>query len=524
MPSIRHLVSSVLEGRVRIPAFQRGFVWDADRVAKLMDSIYKGYPFGALLFWRTKNMLKTERDLGPFVLPPRPEDYPIDYVLDGQQRLTSIFGVFQTELPADETTDWSDIYFDIRGVADAQDSLFLPLASDQVDPVRYFPLSVLFDASKYGAAFRRLPDDVVPIVDELHSRFKEVDVPVQTFVTDDRAGVAIVFERVNTQGVELDTLQLLSAWTWSDDFDLQGKFGELSDELAPFGFSDVGEDVTLLLRACAAIVEHDASPKTIVSMKGPKVRREFPLVVNGLRGAIDFVRKNLGVQDLRNLPYASVLVPLAVFHASTDGKEVRTTDYQRSQIMRWFWKSCFGARYGRQVTRSLEVDINQMIALRAGLPSKLDEISVSIEPEFFKQNRFNLNTVATRTFVLMLAQRNPKSFVSGQGINLASVLQSYNRNEFHHIFPQAFLRASDVSSSEHSPLANLCFINAVDNKALGGSAPSIYWPKLARVNLDEVLDRALCPRCELESDDFPGFIDARSRALAIDANRLMNQS
>jgi uncharacterized protein with ParB-like and HNH nuclease domain len=87
--SIDDALSSLLGGRIRIPAFQRGFVWDADRVAFFMDSLYKGYPFGSLLFWRTRQPLRTERKLGPYELPPGDPDYPIDYVLDGQQRLTS---------------------------------------------------------------------------------------------------------------------------------------------------------------------------------------------------------------------------------------------------------------------------------------------------------------------------------------------------------------------------------------------------------------------------------------------------
>jgi hypothetical protein len=96
--SIRSIVEGVTRGQIRIPAFQRGFVWDAERVAYLMDSIYKGYPFGSLMFWRTREQLKFDRDLGPFQLPPPKEDYPVDYVLDGQQRVTSIFGVFQTDM------------------------------------------------------------------------------------------------------------------------------------------------------------------------------------------------------------------------------------------------------------------------------------------------------------------------------------------------------------------------------------------------------------------------------------------
>jgi uncharacterized protein with ParB-like and HNH nuclease domain len=97
--SIRSILNQIPAGQIRVPAFQRGFVWDADMVAFLMDSIYKGYPFGSILLWRTKEQLRFERKLGPFALPERDPDLPIDYVLDGQQRLTSIFGVDLWRLP-----------------------------------------------------------------------------------------------------------------------------------------------------------------------------------------------------------------------------------------------------------------------------------------------------------------------------------------------------------------------------------------------------------------------------------------
>jgi len=93
--TIREILDQVARGQIRIPAFQRGFVWEPDRVAYLMDSIHRRYPFGSLLFWRTKEKLKVQRDLGPFKLPEPKMDYPIDYVLDGQQRVTAIFGSFK---------------------------------------------------------------------------------------------------------------------------------------------------------------------------------------------------------------------------------------------------------------------------------------------------------------------------------------------------------------------------------------------------------------------------------------------
>src|SRR5580698_5394032 len=219
--TIREIVDQVLRGQIRIPAFQRGFVWEPDRVAYLMDSIYKMYPFGSLLFWRTKEPLKVERDLGPFKLPAPKADYPIDYVLDGQQRVTAIFGVFQTDLKMENAVPWENIYFDLHADTNAQDPQFVALSDDEIDPHRHFPLNTIFDTAAYRKATKDFSDEVAKRIDDMQAVFKETQIPRQLSSTDDKATVAIIFERVNRQGVPLDTLQLLSAWTWSEDFQLQ---------------------------------------------------------------------------------------------------------------------------------------------------------------------------------------------------------------------------------------------------------------------------------------------------------------
>ena len=238
--SIREILEQVGRGQIRIPAFQRGFVWEPERVAYLMDSIYKAYPFGALLFWRTKEKLKYDRNLGPFTIPEPKEDYPVDYVLDGQQRITSIYGVFQTDLPLPEDPNWLPVYFDLAAEVTAQDSQFVALPATAVDPARHFPLSTPFSTTAYRAATAPFDDLTTDRIDMMQSVFKEVKIPLQLSRTDDKATVAIIFERVNRQGVELDTLQLLSAWTWSEEFQLQEEFLELAEELEPFGFQEIG--------------------------------------------------------------------------------------------------------------------------------------------------------------------------------------------------------------------------------------------------------------------------------------------
>lgn len=300
--SIRQLLDAVNSGSIRIPAFQRGFVWEMDKVAYLMDSIYKRYPFGSLLFWRTKAKLTIEKKLGQFQLPEPKEDYPIDYVLDGQQRLTSIFSVFQTELLPTVDNGWLDIYFDLKADESVQDSQFLALTKDQVTVERHFPLNVFFDSVRYREATSQFENEQIRKLDKLQEGFKEVSIPVQVLKTDNRATVAIVFERINRLGAPLDTLQLLAAWTWNEDFDLLESFKDLKDDLEEFGFSEVGEDSELILRCAAAILKQEPTPDKLLELNGNQVRAAFPRVRNGILGAIDFMRTQLKISAIKNWP------------------------------------------------------------------------------------------------------------------------------------------------------------------------------------------------------------------------------
>ncbi|MEW6173890.1 MAG: DUF262 domain-containing protein [Bacillota bacterium] len=520
--TIRELIDAVLRGQIRIPSFQRGFVWEPDRVAYLMDSIYKGYPFGSLLFWRTREHLRAERDLGPFRLPPPRDDYPLDYVLDGQQRVTAIFGVFQTELPLENPQIWMDIYFDFTAERSAQDTQFFALPPDQVDSDRHFPLKVLFDTVAYRRATAHFSDELAKNIDDMQSVFKEARIPIQMFKTEDKATVAIIFERVNRQGVPLDTLQLLSAWTWSEEFQLQEQFTELASELTPFGFEDIGSDTNLLLRCCSAIFSGDASPEALMNLNGSLVRSRFDEVMNGVKGAVDYLRTHFSVERLQNLPFSTVLVPLTVFFAVPGNQEVRHTDEQRRIINRWFWRVAFSKRYSSGVLRNLKVDIEEMRSLRDGLSSRLGSFSVTISPQFFTDNTFGIGYVNTKTFILLLAQAKPLSFISGAPIDLSEKLRVSNRTEFHHLMPKAFLERTGQRTYSENCLANFAFMSRADNRLLGGDPPSRYREKMP-VNSEEILDRAKAP-LSLYNDDFRQFVNDRAGMLAAMAANLCEVS
>jgi hypothetical protein len=509
--TIRQLIEKILSGQIRIPSFQRGYIWEPELVAYLMDSIYKGYPFGNLLFWKTKESLKFEKKIGPFEEIKKEAGLPIDYVLDGQQRITSIFGVFQNELNPIEDTLNFDIYFDFSSETDAQETQFFSLKSEEVDSTKYFPLKCLFDSVKYREATDPLQKDQIQKIDALQTKFKEAQIPIQFLETEDKAKVAIVFERINRRGVELDTFQLLGAWTWSEEFDLQSFFYDLQEELEPFGFKSVGEDVDLLLRCAAGIISGNASAKSLIELNGALVRTRFDEVKNGLKGALDFLKSNLKIEKLDNIPFGTLLIPLSVFFAISGTQQFNYSDGQRQILLKWFWKSSFSKRYGAGTLRNINKDIEEIKKLKSNEPSSLADFNFDLTTDFYINNQFRRDSISTKTFILQLAQNNPRSFISGSPISLRDVLSNYNRNEFHHIFPKAFLKGIGIPDSKINSLANFCFMSKSDNNRISGDKPSIYKTKLG-TNVNDILSSTFSSDT-LFLDDYDKFLNERATNL-----------
>ncbi len=521
--SIPTILTQVTSGQLRVPSFQRGYVWDPERVAYLMDSIHRGFPIGSLLLWRTKEQLKGDRDLGPFTLPDPEADYPIDYILDGQQRITSIFSVFQSTLTKRAASGWLDIFYDINSDASAQESRFIALPASEVDDERHFPLAAFFNTAQYGKITRTITIEKAEIIDKVRESFQISQIPYEMTSTTDRSTVAIIFERVNRQGVELDTFQLLTAWTWSEDFQLQEQFSELAEEVSPFGFGEIGDDVNLLLRCCSAILAGDASPDALMNINGAELRENFTKIVNGIKHSIDYVRANFNVQKVANLPFSTLIVPLSVYFAVEGTKEPVTSAEHVNFINKWFWRSCFSKRYSQGVLRNLKFDIAEMNNLREGRSSKIGNFSASVSADFFKENVFGIGNVNTKTFILLMASNRPRSLISGQPIDLAERLKPANRNEFHHLMPKKFLQDSSQVGGEgqysESALANMTFLNRSENRLIGGKPPSEYM-ELLDIGQKELLQSNFLDGT-LFLDDYRSFLDMRAEALRTKALGLM---
>lgn len=335
---------------------------------------------------------------------------------------------------------------------------------------------------------------------------------MQLFRTDQKATVATIFERINRQGVPLDTLQLLEAWTWSEDFQLHSQFEDLIEELESKGFQTDAFDENLLLRCASSILVGDPRPEAIVEIRGELIRDRFDEVVNGILGALDFCQMNLNIRKVDNLPFQTLLVPLSVFFAVSGNQHIVVSQNQREKLLKWFWKTCFSRRYSSGVLRNLEADMKQMLQLKGGQQSALDSFPCDINEQFFLDNNFSIRNVNAKTFILMLAQNKPLSFVSGTPIDLNSKLKDYNKSEFHHLMPRSFLKSQPGLKHDVNCMANFCFLSRSENLTLGGTAPSLYKSKMA-VNIDQIMKSAYCPP-NLFDDDFNQFIETRAALLA----------
>jgi len=518
--SIRQIIQKINDGEIRIPAFQREFVWEPDRVQFLMDSIYKGYPIGTVLFWRSREQLSFDRDLGPFTLPNPKKEYPIDYVLDGQQRITSIFATFQSELNKNPKSNWVDVYFNLDAKSNAQDSQFV--ATNERNPAKnLIPLRVLFDVSEYGKLIRSLTDEQAMLVDELQTKFKEASIPVETVETEEHSKIAIIFERINRNGIPLNTYQLLSAWTWSNDFDLRSQFDDLSSSLDDVEYGELGEEADLLIKCCSAAIRNDSSSKTIVDLKGDEVRNKFQYFTNGLLGAIDFLRRECGVVSLKTLPYKSMLIPLTRFFSTEKNAGYQASHNQKALLKKWFWNTCFSRKYSNSVDTAVASDIKAMIDLLDGKEEKIQRKKLNIPSDFFLDNIFSVSSVNTKTFILLLAQNNPLSFISAAKVDLDDVLVSCNKNEFHHIFPDNYLKTKlgIDSKAERFCLANFAFLSQTDNRSIKDSAPAVYKNKINANIIDSVFKASFIPKGGLDMD-YNIFLQERIKLLKEAAENL----
>jgi uncharacterized protein with ParB-like and HNH nuclease domain len=218
---IDKIINRINSGDIRIPAFQRAYVWKQNQILDLLDSIVRNYPIGSILLWSTSEKLKHTRNIAGYSIPDNSEEYPVNYVLDGQQRISSVYATFSDKTEQDSATanynpnlDIFEIYYDFIKKS------FLPKNEIDISSNDIIYLRNFLNGAKLINSLKKLDQKYHNDAQELYSKFINYELPVVTIKNREKSEVGIIFERINNTGTKLTTLDLMTAWTWTDNFHL----------------------------------------------------------------------------------------------------------------------------------------------------------------------------------------------------------------------------------------------------------------------------------------------------------------
>lgn len=503
---IDRLRNKIIEGNIKIPPFQREFVWKQEQVIELLDSIIEDYPIGSILLWETKDDLPAKRNIGGFDLPNPTEDYPINYVLDGQQRVTSIFGIFCYDLENIENEDYDSSIFNI--VYDITEDVFISSADINDNHIN-LPLRLIFDNFNFNKFIQEkaLDKPQTNKVVEIQSLFQNYELPLVTIKKRDKTEVGIIFERVNNTGTPLSTLDLMIAWTWIEDFHLKEKFEDIFETLEDKNFGNVKNKV--ILQCISAIIHQTTKTKKILELNPQDVRDNMSLLKSSLEKAIDFLSTQFNCTSYDFLPRVQQIVPLTYLYSKTN---TLTID-QSNCLKKWFWRTSFSTRYSASTDQKMDDDVEFIDLLLTNDYTGIDKYQTNINLTQLESLKFSKSNSFVRAFLLLLAQQKPFDLANGNIVDVGNALSQYNRKQYHHIFPRAFLKKLNFTNDQINRVVNFCILPATSNRLITDKNPSDYFVNIIpQANITTILDSNLMPTdiTIYNNDDYDTFYKKRA--------------
>ena len=519
-------------GQIKLPMFQRDFVWDKEQTAKLIDSILKGFPIGTFIFWKTRDELRSYRNLGNHPLPVTPKGDYAYYILDGQQRITSLYAVRKgIRITRDgKVVDYRDIYIDLECVVEEDEQIVVSGKPTKVIEDKIEEKSCI---SVHDALTRSMID----LEDEYtKDERKLIDAYQRALTTYDFSTIVIkdypieiaceVFSRINTGGKTLSVFEIMVAKTSDESkkFDLAEQYSAMCDGvdgedkvcLRAVKFETIPESVIM---QCVAAIESKTNQvrgKDILQIKRENFIANWNPMKTALFEAVDFIRHTFRIPVSQILPYSSVVVPLTYFFHKTKNKKPSGT--QRKLLEQWFYWVGLNFRYSSGAETKLGEDLARMNKIIDEEEPRYPAAELHIEVEHFMELEFG-SGADCKTVLCALAYRQPKSFDSNALVNLDnSNLKIATSKNYHHFFPKAYL-AEHYKLAEPNLMANITLIDGYLNKhKIGKLPPSQYIAKFdgENDNLSESLESHLIGDLDefgITKDDYETFIEQRSRAI-----------
>ncbi|MDV6298136.1 DUF262 domain-containing protein [Dietzia maris] len=558
----QHDLSKLLErihsGEWQLPDFQRGYRWDVERVRSLILTVIRGYPLGAVMTMSTANEDVTFKPKTITGTPDTAKDVaPKELVLDGQQRLTSLYqamhgdGVVEITDPTDDTKSTSARFFiDLSKTIDPED---IPddavLATPEDGVIRTnFNRDVALDLSTTDKQIAAGAFPVNLLVNDGASNwlwdypdsaaaktfFNSISTPAKSYKipaisldeNTTKGAVTTVFEKVNTGGMPLDVFELLTA-TYAGDKGYQAETGrdfrlgqdwDATKQVIDAHPVLKGFDKAKFLQAVTLLASHEDGRPTSARRDdilrlplneyieaSERVRTSLAWVASFLRSVYIFTSDDL--------PYPTQIVPLSVINAVL-GDELGTHK-AAALIRRWFWSGVLGELYSSTTETRFARDVDEVVAW---VRSSTGTLPITVSNASFQQSRLlsirTRNSAAYKGVYALLMSGQSKDWILDQ--TFTDTMYDNHNVDIHHVFPRKWCADRAINPEVYNSILNKTPLAAKTNRSIGGLAPSKYLNTVAKgagitdAQVDAIIAGHEINPAHLRADSFVDFIRDRA--------------
>lgn len=555
---ISELMKSIESGNAQLPDFQRGWVWDDNRIKALIASITSNFPVGAAMFleYGNANIRFKYRVIEG---SPSKDVTPSELILDGQQRLTSIYSSLYNLNPVHTRTDkGKDIqryyYIDIEKALDPSvdrvDAIVsvpetrmitsnfgrdidLDLSTpDKEYEHKMFPLNIILDTPKtfvwQQEYLKYHNNDSAVITEYMEFQTKIIMAVIQYKMpvilldkSTPKEAVCQVFENVNTGGVSLTVFELVTAIFAMDDFELRKDWEDRKKKYFDGDLLSI-ISATDFLTACTLLSTYkkggtvSCKKKDVLNLTLDEYKKYCGDLTAGFVEAEKILQEER-IFSSKDLPYTTQFIPLAVLCTLlADGNQIKVANI-KNKIKQWYWCGVFGEMYGGANETRYALDVNgvmEWIADDTKLPRTVQESFFNPTRLLGLQSRLS---AAYKGIMALILKSHCQDFISGREMDF-TVFKAENI-DIHHIFPASYCEKQNYNKTLWNSVVNKTPITYSTNREIGGVAPSVYLSKIensGKVTTPELekyvsthwIDVACC-----RSDDFDGHIISRAKMI-----------
>ena len=517
-------ISTILDhidsGHMALPEFQRGYVWNRDQVRALFDSLYRRYPVGGLLVWATDLRRADRRG------DARPAPGAVKLLLDGQQRMTSLYGVERGKPP--NFFDGNEAAFtNLRFHIEDENFAFYQPVKMKDDPL-WIDVSGLMARGNDGigdyiARFSALPEYASRIPKYVVNLSKllgvmEIELHVDEVTGSDKSvdTVVDIFNRVNSGGTKLSLGDLALAKICADWPEARNEMKAQIERWREAGYEF---SLDWLLRSINTIVTGEARFARLHDRGADDIRDGLARAVKAIDTALNMIDGCLGLDHSRVLFGRSALPVMARY---LDRRGGVLDERERDKLLFWYVQAGMWGRFSGSTESLIDQDLAAIEEIEGGLDRLLEQLrrsrgSLRVEPD-----HFHASNLGARFYpVLYMLTRMGEAKDWGSGLPLkVGMLGRMSAMEVHHIFPKSRLYKHGYERAEVNALANFCFLSRNTNIAIRNRLPETYFWEIETSHPGALASQCVPTDPSLWAiDKYREFLEERRTMLANEANR-----